>query len=155
ISFGSFRLFPARQLLLDADKPVRLGSRSLEILIALVEQRGDLISTKDLIARTWPNTFVEEGSLRVHVAALRKALGDGQAGKRYVVNIPGRGYRFVAPVSILRGPEATLPQFAAFDSAHNLPNPNTRMVGRADVVSSLIAQFGSQRLITIVGPGGI
>src|SRR5262249_41688233 len=155
ISFGPFRLFPARQLLLEGDRPVRLGSRALEILIALLERRGELISTKALIARVWPDTVVEEGNLRVHIAALRSALGDGQAGKRYVANVPGRGYRFVAPVSISQGPGPAVPQAAAVAPAHDLPRPLMRMIGRADVVSSLVAQFGSRRLITIVGPGGI
>src|SRR5215813_14542400 len=155
VSFGPFRLFPARQLLLEGDRSVRLGSRALDILIALVERRGDLISTKDLIARVWPDTFVEEGNLRVHVAALRSALGDGQAGKRYVANVPGRGYRFVAPVSLSLGSGPPVPQAAGVAPGHNLPSPLMRMIGRAEVVSSLVAQFGSCRLVTIVGPGGI
>src|SRR5215831_19143370 len=99
ISFGPYRLFPARHLLLEDGKPVRLGSRALELLIALAERRNELVTKDDLIARVWPQTFVEEGSLRVHIAALRRALGDGQKGNRYILNIPGRGYRFVAPLS--------------------------------------------------------
>src|SRR6516162_5625686 len=99
ISFGPFRLVPSRQLLLEDGKQVRLGSRALDILIALAERPNELVSKEDLIARVWPDTFVEEGNLRVHVAALRRALGEGRAGKRYVANIPGRGYRFVAPIA--------------------------------------------------------
>src|ERR1700721_1665704 len=81
-SFGSFRLFPAQQLLLENGAPVRLGSRALEILAALIEQPGELISKAELMARVWPDTFVDENTLRVHVAALRRALGDGQPGRR-------------------------------------------------------------------------
>jgi len=62
---------------------------------------GALVTKEELVARVWPDTFVEEGNLRVHMAALRRALGDGQAGNRYVVTVPGRGYRFVASVSVL------------------------------------------------------
>src|SRR5262249_27104125 len=100
ISFGPFRLVPSQQLLLEDGRPVRLGSRALDILIRLAWRPGQIVSKEDLIARVWPDTFVEEGNLRVHIAALRRAVGDGQAGRRYVANIPGRGYCFVAPVSL-------------------------------------------------------
>ena len=99
LSFGSFRLIPAQRMLLEDGKSLRLGSRALDILVTLVESAGETIHKDQLIARTWPDTVVDEGSLRVHVAALRKALGDGRAGKRYIANIPGRGYTFVAPVT--------------------------------------------------------
>lgn len=155
ISFGQFRFFPARQLLMEAEKPVRLGSRALDILGVLVRLRGELISTRDLIAKIWPDTFVEEGNLRVHIAALRRALGDGRAGNRYVVNVPGRGYRFLAPVSISRTSGAGLPQDTAAEPAHNLPSPLQRMVGRAETVSAVLAHFARYRLVTIVGAGGI
>src|ERR1700730_10621158 len=93
--FGSFRLLPRRRLLLFGDEPVRLGSRALDILIVLVERAGELVSKDELIARVWPDTSVVPGNLTVHVTALRRAL---RGGGRYFVNIPGRGYFFVAPV---------------------------------------------------------
>src|ERR1700732_1073341 len=96
--FGSFRLIPAQRMLLDDGKPLRLGSRAFDILITLVEHAGETISKERLIAHAWPETVVDDGALRVHVAALRKALGDGGGGRRYVANNPGRGYAFVAPV---------------------------------------------------------
>jgi DNA-binding winged helix-turn-helix (wHTH) protein len=98
ISFGPFRLLPAQRLLLCADKAVPLGSRALDILIALVERSGELLGKEELMARVWPNTFVEPANLTVHVAALRRALGDGRDGNRFIVNIPGRGYQFVGAV---------------------------------------------------------
>src|SRR5467141_4483765 len=76
--FGSFRLIPAQRLLLDNGNPLRLGSRALDILIALVESAGETIHKDRLIARTWPDTVVDEGALRAHLAALRKAMGDGR-----------------------------------------------------------------------------
>ena len=82
IAFGPFHLFPAQQILLEADKPVRLGSRALEILGALVERPGEMVSKRELVARVWPHTVVEEANLKVHIAALRKALGDGRDGNR-------------------------------------------------------------------------
>jgi hypothetical protein len=74
ISFGPFRLVPSQRLLLEDGKPVRLGSHALNILIALTERPNEIVSKEVLIARVWPDTFVEEGNLRVHVASLRRAL---------------------------------------------------------------------------------
>ena len=88
--FGSFRLSPAQRVLLGDGEPRRLGSRAFDILVALIERAGQTVSKEELIARAWPGTVVEEAALRVHVAALRKALGDGRAGKRYIANHPGR-----------------------------------------------------------------
>lgn len=69
-----FRLLPTQFLLREGDKPVPLGSRALEILIALPERRGELVSKQDLMARVWPNVFVESANLSVHMSALRRAL---------------------------------------------------------------------------------
>ncbi len=152
--FGSFRLIPAQRMLLDDGKPLRLGSRALDILLALVESAGETIPKDQLIARTWPDTVVDEGALRVHVAALRKALGDGRAGRRYVANNPGRGYAFVAPVTR----EHARPDPASADGAadvNNLPAPLTRIVGRDDTIAGLATQLGRRRFLTIVGAGGI
>jgi predicted ATPase len=153
--FGSFRLIPAQRiLLLDDGKPLRLGSRALDILITLVERAGETIRKEELIARTWPDTVVDEGALRVHVAALRKALGDGRAGKRFIANNPGRGYTFVAPVTREHPhPAAATPD--GTPAANNLPVPLTRIVGRDDIITALSAQLAQRRLLTIVGPGGI
>jgi DNA-binding winged helix-turn-helix (wHTH) protein len=98
--FGSFRLLPAQRLLLKDDKVIHLGSRAMDILIALVERPSELVSKSELMARVWPNTFVEPANLTVHISALRRALGDGRSGNRFFINIPGRGYRFVAPVTM-------------------------------------------------------
>ena len=104
IRFGAFCLWPVQRLILQNDDPVRIGSRALEILIALLEQPGQLLSKKDLMARVWPDTFVEPANLTVHVSALRRALGDGRNGNRFLINIPGRGYCFVAPVTVSSAP---------------------------------------------------
>jgi DNA-binding winged helix-turn-helix (wHTH) protein len=100
ISFGPFRLLPAQFLLLEGDKPVPLGSRALELLIVLLERPGELVSKQELMARVWPNLFVEPANLTVHVSALRRRLRDGRDGNRFIINIPGRGYCFVAPVTL-------------------------------------------------------
>ena len=83
---------------MSGDEPVHLGGRALDILIALVERAGDLVSKDELMARVWPNTFVVQANLTVHVSALRRALRDGIGGSRYFVNVANRGYYFVAPV---------------------------------------------------------
>ena len=98
ISFGPFVLRPAQFLLLEGDKPVPLGSRAMHILIVLLERRGELVTKQELMARVWPNVFVEPANLSVHISALRRALRDGRDGNRFIINIPGRGYCFVAPI---------------------------------------------------------
>ena len=100
VSFGPFRLLPTQFLLLEGENPVPLGSRALEILVALLERRGELVSKHDLMARVWPNVFVEPTNVTVHMSALRRALRDGQDRNRFIVNIPGRGYCFVASVAV-------------------------------------------------------
>jgi DNA-binding winged helix-turn-helix (wHTH) protein len=100
VSFGPFRLLPAQFLLLEGDKPVPLGSRAMHILIVLLERPGELVTKQDLMARVWPNLFVEPANLTVHMSAMRRALRDGRDGNRFIINIPGRGYCFVAPVTL-------------------------------------------------------
>src|SRR5712692_6492861 len=119
ISFGPFRLLPTQRLLLEGDTPVRLGSRAFDILAVLVERAGEVVGKEELIARVWPQTFVEESNLKIQVSALRRALGDGQGGNRYVVTVPGRGYNFVAPVSRVEPSRAPLPPTVASTAAHN------------------------------------
>src|SRR6267143_277706 len=153
-AFGSFRLIPAQRVLLEDEKPLRLGSRALDILVTLVESAGETIGKDRLIARTWPDTVVDEGALRVHVAALRKALGDGRAGKRYIVNNPGRGYSFAAPVAREQRQPAIAPTNGTAVRG-NLQALLTRIVGRDDIIAALAAQLTQRRFLTIVGPGGI
>lgn len=102
VSFGSFRVLPAQFLLLEGDKPVPLGSRAMHILIVLLERAGELVTKQELMALVWPNLFVEPANLSVHVSALRRALRDGRDGNRFIINVPGRGYCFVAPIGSAR-----------------------------------------------------
>ncbi len=155
ISFGPFRLLAARRLLLEGDKPVRLGSRAFEILAVLVERGGKVVGKEELIARAWPKIFIEESNLKIQVSALRRALGDGQGGHRYIVTVPGRGYNFVAPVNFEEPSRNPQPQSIAPTGLHNLPFAVTRMIGRDDAVAALVARLSRERLVTIVGPGGI
>ena len=153
-AFGSFRLIPAQRLLLEDGKPLHLGNRALDILVTLVESTGETIHKDQLIARTWADTVVDEGALRVHVAALRKALGDGRAGKRYIANDPGRGYTFVAPVTRERRQATNAPPNSPALGS-NLPPQLTRVIGRGEIIATVVARVAQQRFLTIVGPGGI
>src|SRR5215469_920841 len=99
VSFGPFNLVASERHLTKGGTPVELGARSLDILIALLSKPNEVISKKDLLAQVWPDVVVEEGSLRFHIAGLRKALGDGKNGARYITTLAGRGYCFVAPSS--------------------------------------------------------
>jgi DNA-binding winged helix-turn-helix (wHTH) protein len=103
IAFGPFRVFPMQRLITKSDQHIPIGSRAFDILVALIERPGELVSKDELIARVWPSTHVDQANLAVQIGALRRVLDDGQRGSRYIVNIPGRGYRFVAPVSIESG----------------------------------------------------
>ena len=99
LSFGPFRVLPARRLLLEDDKPVQISSRALDLLIALAQRPGEVVSKSELIAKVWPQTIVVEGNLKLQIAALRRALADGQTDNPYISTVTGRGYCFVASVS--------------------------------------------------------
>src|SRR5882672_7998468 len=155
ISFGSFRLLPSQRLLLEGDQPVRLGSRALDILGVLAENAGRVVPKEELIARVWPKVFVEESNLKIQVSALRRALGDGQGGNRYIVTVHSRGYEFVVPVGVTTEPAAMPAPAVPQPERHNLPLAATRMIGREEAVATLVSRLSRERLLTIVGPGGI
>ncbi|CAI8842663.1 ATP-binding protein [Pseudomonas sp. IT-P4] len=154
VHFGPYRVYPDQRLVMEADQPLRLGRRAMDILLILLEHAGNVVSKQQLIARVWPNSVVEDINLRVHMAALRKALGDGQAGQRYIVTVAQRGYSFVAPHSLDQAEQLSAPT-APTPGRHNLPVRRTRMIGRRTLVDNLVVQLPRQRFITLVGPGGI
>ena len=155
IVFGSFRLLPARRLLLEGDKAVRIGTRALDLLIALVQSFGRPVSKAELIAIVWPHAFVEEGNLKVNIAALRRSLRDGQAGSRFISTVAGRGYCFVGPLSRSAAARAATRQQLSLSPLTNIPKPLTQPVGAQDVVARVSAQLKQRRFTTLVGPGGI
>lgn len=156
-AFGSFVLIPERQLLLRGGVPVRVGCRALEVLAALVERPGELIGKNALMARVWPTTVVDESNLKVNIAALRRALGDGgPSDARYIATVTGRGYKFIVPVTPgIASEPAAAPAAAVAARRHNLPTGTTRVIGRADAIDAIGRDFEVSRLVTIVGPGGI
>ena len=156
LTFGPFQLDPGQRSLLRDGKPVRLGSRALEILIVLTGQPGELISRQLLMERVWPSTFVDEANLRVHIAALRRVLGDGSAGERFIATVSGRGYSFVAAVDSMQSATAESAMGAdAPQETHNLPAPLTRTIGRDNVVRQIATRLHRRRFVTVTGPGGI
>lgn len=158
LSFGPFRLNPARRVLLRDGKPLRLGSRALDLLIALVENGKDLISKEDLLKRVWPDTFIEEANLRVHVAALRKLLGDEGTGDQYIGTVAGRGYCFVAPVvriDEIAADTGSVSSVPVDELTRHFPSSITRAIGRSESVEAISSQLTRRRFDTVIGPGGI
>jgi predicted ATPase/DNA-binding winged helix-turn-helix (wHTH) protein len=154
VSFGPFRLVASERLLTKDGAPVEVGARTLDVLTALVSSPNEVVSKGDLLARVWPDVTVEESSLRFHVAALRKALGDGRDGARYITTAAGRGYCFVSPV--VRSSEGAAPNSPLADFSHaNLPNRLNRLVGRGEDILRLSANLTASRFVTIVGSGGV
>jgi predicted ATPase/DNA-binding winged helix-turn-helix (wHTH) protein len=155
VSFGPFRLFAIERQLKKGDEPVHLGSRALDTLIALIERAGEVVTQRELISRVWPDVTVEEANVRVHIANLRKALGEGGEDARYIVTVPGRGYCFVAPVTA-PAPQSSPPrEVAVSDRLQRLPPRLTRTIGRDDTIRALSAQLMMCRFVSIVGAGGV
>lgn len=153
-SFGPFTLVPNRQLLLQGEVPVRIGGRALDILTALVERPGEVLSKRELMVRAWPSINVDDSNLKVNMAALRRILGDGPGAAEYIATVTGRGYRFIAPVQP-RG--SFFYQSASWTTArsNNLPIASTKIFGRRDAIDTIRQDLEKSRLVSIVGAGGI
>jgi predicted ATPase/DNA-binding winged helix-turn-helix (wHTH) protein len=153
LQFGPFELSSRERVLRRDGVVLPLGSRALDILIYLAGRPGQVIAKQELIDHVWPDVTVEEGSIRVHVAAIRKALGDGQFGNRYIANIKGRGYSFVGNVVSRAG--GTESGNARFRQQGRLPLRPIMMIGREMVVSEVSDKLREERFVTLLGPGGI
>ncbi|HYA24975.1 MAG TPA: winged helix-turn-helix domain-containing protein [Terriglobales bacterium] len=99
--FGPFRIDPDHRLLLRENQPLPLQSKAFDVLLTLVQNCERVVSKDDLLKMVWPETFVEESNLAQHVSVLRKTLGDTAGENRYIVTIPGRGYRFAEKVHVV------------------------------------------------------
>lgn len=91
-AFGAYLFIPRRQLLLKNGEAVRIGCRALDLLEAFVRRPGEVLSKRELLEEAWPNITVVEGNLKVHIAALRRALDDDADLARYIATVNGRGY---------------------------------------------------------------
>lgn len=148
-AFGPYQLIPARRALLAEGQEVALRGRAFDLLLALIERRDRVVAKEELLELVWPGRVVEEGNLTVHVAGLRKLLGQG-----VIATLSGRGYRFVAPVSETPGaPQGPATKAASPPAAP--PAPLTRLIGRQDDLECLTARLQEARLVTVVGAGGV
>jgi predicted ATPase/DNA-binding winged helix-turn-helix (wHTH) protein len=154
ISFGPFNLVVSERLLTRDGVPIALSARALDILIILLSQPNEVITKEQLLERVWPNITVEEGNLRYHIAGLRKAIGDGKSGVRYIETLPGQGYSFIGPVLRTRRQNQGATANSTFRYA-NLPKPLTRLIGREDDISQISSRLNNTRFVTIVGSGGV
>lgn len=157
LEFGRFRLLTRQRELRVGDAPVPLGSRAFDVLLILVEAAGELVTKEDLLARVWPGAVVEESNIQVQVSALRKALGKE---RNLILTVPLRGYRFTGEVRALdadgrpiapASPEPAVPPAAPT----NLPAPVSDFIGRETELREVRELLRHNRLLTLVGTGGI
>jgi len=156
LTFGPFTVTPHERLVMRDGVALPMGAKSFDTLIALMSRPNQVVSKWDLMALVWPGMTVEETNLRFHIAALRKVLGDGKDGARYITTLSGRGYCFVAPISQAEpsakpapvAPRTELPPV-------KLPNRLQRMVGRDEALAAISDKLITTRFVTIAGPGGV
>lgn len=152
--FGPFRLLPIERRLERDDITVSIGSRAFDLLSVLVENAGTVVSKRDLTARAWPDTVVDEVSLRVHISALRKLLGTSDSGAAFINNVSGRGYMLSADIEADVAPR--VPAAAPIEKVDShLPPPLVRMVGREIALEETCERLISQRFVTVLGAGGM
>src|SRR6266496_1068598 len=142
--FGSFELQPDNRRLLKDGAAITLRPRAFDLLAALVDRAGHLVTKDALLDRVWPKMVVEETALRVQLSALRKVLGD-----EAIATVSGQGYRFTLPVTT-DDCEAN----RASRSKHNLPYQLTSFVGREQEIAQLEELVAANRLVTLTGTGG-
>jgi predicted ATPase/DNA-binding winged helix-turn-helix (wHTH) protein len=170
IAFGRFLLLPHRRELLADGRPVKLGGRAFDVLMALIEARGAVVSKNSLMERVWPDRIVEENNLQWQISALRAAFG---ADRNLVRTVSGRGYQFTAEIDTVYGsPEAEAPTAIAAAQPElrkarpgsgipgelpptNLPEPISELVGRDDILGEILSLASAHRLVTLTGAGGI
>lgn len=142
LRFGAYAFHRQQRLVSKAGWPVPLGGRALDILAVLLEAPGQFVGKATLIERVWPCSVVEEGNLRVHIAALRRALG----GQRFIINDPQRGYCFAASVH---------GQVPVVIPPHNLTARLSPVLGRDELLGVLVRRLSGQRLMTLTGCAGV
>jgi DNA-binding winged helix-turn-helix (wHTH) protein len=163
--FDGFRIYAGRREMLRDGAVVGLGMRGFDVLLALIERRGRLVPKDELMQAVWPGAIVEENTLAAQIAAVRRALGDGQDGKRYLLTVQGRGYRFVGLVTEdhVSGAAPEAPPAAAARPADppaglprsNLPLQMTALVGREAELRAVRDLLAQSRCVTVTGAGGV
>jgi predicted ATPase/DNA-binding winged helix-turn-helix (wHTH) protein len=158
--FAEYRLDPGQRALTRAGLPVELGSRAMDVLLALLRRHGEVATKAAIMAEVWPGTIVEENNLTTQIAAVRRALGEATGGTaRCIVTIPGRGYRFVAEVRRLPIAGAAVPASAPDRppdaERSNLPLETSSFIGRERELAELRGRLRERALVTLVGAGGV
>jgi DNA-binding winged helix-turn-helix (wHTH) protein len=149
--FGHFRLIVRERMLMRNDVQVTLGSRAFDVLVALVERAGETLNRQELFQLVWPDVVVAKVNLRVHVATLRKVLGDGHDGNRFIISVAGRGYRFVAAVNRVRSMSRATSS-TRVPMVQGLRQPE-RMLGREAAISTISSRLARKRFISLGGAG--
>ena len=159
LAFGRFQVLPHHRELLADGQPLQLGGRAFDLLMALIEARGAVISKDALIARVWPSQAVEENALEVQISALRRAFG---AERQLIRTVSGRGYQFTGEIRIetagrdeRTGPATAVVQPGSAMSPTNLPEWVSGLIGRDDELHEVVSLAVRYRLVTLIGPGGI
>ena len=143
--FGRFVVQPRERRLLADGQPVTAGPRAFDVLLALIERAGELVTKDELLEGVWPKLIVEENNLQVQVSALRKILGQDA-----IATIPGRGYRFTPQVQLVAEQTSEAPLVRK----HNLPQPLTSFIGHEDDLTLYAQTLEQTRLLTLTGIGG-
>ena len=148
VQFGDFELRRRERELVGPDGPVELTSRAFDLLTAFLDAPGTLLDKDALFAAAWPGLIVEDNTLQVHISALRKALGQG-----FITTVHGRGYRYIGPAPI----EAGAPPLAGAHAGTlgNIGRFDVRLVEREAELAALGRLLASERLVTVLGPGGV
>src|SRR5215813_5620976 len=144
-------LLPRRRELRADGIPIELGGRAFDVLMALIESRGAVLSKDELMSRVWPGRVVEESNLQAQISSLRKALG---RHRNDIKTIAGRGYQFSGEAALIESESAPQVRPQA-RSLTNLPEPTSALIGREPALQELQQFVASNRLVTMTGPGGI
>src|SRR5712671_3381553 len=159
IEFGRFRVLPHRRELLANGRRLELGGRAFDVLMALIEASGAVVSKDALMKRVWPDRIVEENSLQSQISALRRIFG---ADRDLIRTIAGRGYQFTGEIRMVSASpdvqaSAGMPQPALTPSRPptNLPEPVSELIGRDVELDEIRDLSISHRLVTLTGAGGI
>ena len=152
LEFGRFRLLIRQRELRSGDKPIALGSRAFDVLLVLLEAHGDLVTKEELLARAWPGIVVEESNIQVQISALRKALGKD---RNLIVTVPLRGYRFTGEVRELSETDSARSAAEVPSPPTNLPAAMSDFIGREAELATVHELLQHNRLVTLVGTGGI
>ena len=158
ITFGRFRAVPHSRELIADGLPIKLGGRAFDVLLALLEAQGAVVSKDALMARVWPGRIVEENNLYTQILVLRKALGKD---RELVRAVSGRGYQFTGEIRVLSASQETAgsgvatAEPASILPPTNIPEPVSELIGRDEELAEALNLVGAHRLVTLTGVGGI